>query len=145
MSCPQYILDELFPVKIFHNDYYLPFKLNANEKLYIGLYANANGDIQKVDLVMLDMVSNRCISSIKKHLSELGLIRVSHKYTPEDAKAFTIDNSHKGLVCEWCGRQCYTLHKHHYPILASSGGKQTVSICPNCHYTYHSIIKEEEE
>ena len=116
------------------------------KKLYLGLYDNANGDIQKVDLVMRDIVSTRCISLIKKHLSDLGLINnYIYEYTPENAREFTIENSHKGLVCEWCGKQCYILQKHHYPISASNCGQQTVNICPNCHYTYHKIIKENKD
>lgn len=144
MSCPDYLYNELFPIQIHHNDYYIPNKLTANEKFYLALYENAKGNIHKVDLVMSDMVSNKSIGNIKKHLSELGLITIMTKITPEDVKEFTIKNSNKGLICQWCGKQSFILHKHHYPILASNGGKDIVNICPNCHYTYHKVMGEME-
>lgn len=39
--------------------------------------------------------------------------------------------------CEWCGREDVPLIKHHHPVTQSKGGKDTVNICPNCHYRFH--------
>lgn len=143
MSCPKYLYDELFPVKIYQH--YLPYDLTTNEKLYLELYRNAGDDIRKVDLVMSDSLSYHCILHIKNHLNELGLIVVPEKLSSEDARAFAVENSHKGLKCDWCGMESYVLHEHHYPIPKCRGGKDTVHICPNCHSTYHAVCEEEEE
>lgn len=143
MNCLKYLYDELFPVKIYKHN--LPYKLTINERLYLGLYKNANGDIHKVDLVMSDYISHLSVLKIKSRLNELGLIKLSQKLSPEDAKEFAIAKAHSGLICEWCGRQSYVLHEHHYPIPKCDGGTETVSICPNCHYTYHQVCQEEDE
>lgn len=145
MSCPKYLYDELFPVKIYHHEHYAPHDLTSTEKLYLGLYENANGNIQKVDLVMADSLSYHGILNIKKHLNELGLIAIPTKLAPEEAKKFAIKNSHSGLICDWCGMNSYVLHEHHYPIPRCRGGQDTVHICPNCHYTYHTICSEEDD
>ena len=144
MSCPQYLYDELFPVKIYDDTHYAPHILTTNEKLYLALYDNAKGDIRKVHLVMEDILSPYGAHKIKMHLLDIGLIDGYRRITPEEAKSLTIINSHQGLICEWCGNESYVLHKHHYPILASDGGTDTVSICPNCHYAYHAIMGNEE-
>jgi hypothetical protein len=47
-------------------------------------------------------------------------------------------------ICEWCGIATCILHKHHYPILKSRGGTQTVNICPNCHNEFHNFDKKYE-
>lgn len=144
MGCPKYLYDELFPVKIYHNDHYLPHKLTSNEKLYLELYNNADGNIRKVDLIMSDSLSYLGISQIKNHLSALGLVSIPEKLATEEAKEFAINNSHKGFVCEWCGQQSYMLHEHHYPIPRCNGGTDTVHICPNCHSAYHDVCDEED-
>lgn len=41
------------------------------------------------------------------------------------------------LTCAWCGCKTTLLHKHHYPIPKRMGGKETVSICSNCHSEFH--------
>lgn len=43
-------------------------------------------------------------------------------------------------ACEWCGAIAVVMHDHHYPIKASRGGKEVVSICPSCHADYHALI-----
>lgn len=44
-------------------------------------------------------------------------------------------------ICEWCQCNSCILHKHHYPIPQSDGGKICVTICPNCHYEYHELLE----
>lgn len=145
MSCPKYLYDELFPVKIYHPEHYAPHDLTANEKLYFELYNKAEGDVRKVDLVMSDSHSYYGLKGIKNHLEELGLIKIPQKLSPEDAKDFVIAKSHTGLICDWCGRHSYVLHEHHYPIMKSDGGTDTVHICPNCHCTFHIVCSMEED
>jgi len=64
--------------------------------------------------------------------------------TSEEKRELLISKNLKGLgignnVCEWCKCKTITLHLHHYPILKSKGGADTVSICPNCHTEFHSF------
>ena len=145
MSCPEYLYDELFPVNIYHPEHYLPFDLTIHERLYLELYNNAEGDTRKVDLVMSDSLSYHGIQNIKNHLKELGLIKIPQKLSPEDAKEFVIAKSHTGLKCDWCGNYSYVLHEHHYPIMRSEGGTDTVHICPNCHCAFHIVCSVEED
>lgn len=100
-------------------------------------------------LVDLNYISKWCNCSkngfkfIITKLRRLGLINdtLFSFNNPEDAKKFTIKHSHKGFVCDWCGKESFLLHSHHYPIPANKGGKNIVNICPNCHYTYHKVKK----
>ena len=136
------LIDELFPIKLYRPEYY-PIKLTVSERVYLALYENANGDIDKVDTVMLEQVSKVTLNKIKSKLSESKLISLNNvKFTDyNDAKEFTIKNSHYGKICEWCGKESYILHRHHYPIPRNKGGTEIVNICPNCHYTFHKIIE----
>lgn len=135
---------EVYPIKIHYNDYYYPYKLSNNDKIYLELYRSAGCDTYKADLLMSDLVSTATIRTIKRGLISLGLVKRTDISNTEDAKEFTIKNSHVGLVCDWCGNTSYVLQKHHYPIPASKGGTDTVDICPNCHYTYHKVFGDEE-
>lgn len=61
--------------------------------------------------------------------------------TPDKNKILQ-DKDFEGLgygsqTCEWCKVRTAVLHKHHHPIAKSSGGEETVSICPNCHHEFH--------
>jgi len=42
--------------------------------------------------------------------------------------------------CSWCGCFTTTIHDHHFPILQSKGGTETVRICSNCHFEYHALF-----
>ncbi len=108
-----------------------------NEKIYLALIEQY-GKVQAKDLFLM-ICSKRTETSAYANLKSRGYITESW-LTPEEAKEQTIKKSHKGMVCEWCGQECYTLHEHHYPISAQKGGTETVKICPNCHYTFHSLV-----
>lgn len=95
---------------------------------------------EHADKMMLRIISNRTLRRLKNSLVERGKMPKPKEITPEEAKELTIQLSHKGNKCEWCGQECYTLHKHHYPIPAHKGGTETVNICPNCHQTFHSLM-----
>jgi phage replication O-like protein O len=45
-----------------------------------------------------------------------------------------------GKVCVWCQGTTIKLHKHHFPISRASGGEETISICPNCHVEFHTLV-----
>lgn len=136
------LYDEIFPIKVYHNDYYLPHKLTASQKMYLAIYENCH-DIKKTEILMRDQFSRNHVINIRKKLIELNLIETTEKFTdPEKAKEFCIKNSHKGFKCEWCGKESYMLHQHHYPVPSNKGGKNLVNICPNCHATFHNIMGE---
>ena len=115
-------------------------KLSMPEKFYLAVFQKC-GDISKTDIIMQTQISKTTLSHIKKHLAKLNLLDIK-EFDAVSGREFTIKNSHKGLKCEWCGNESYILQQHHYPIPRSKGGTNIVNICPNCHYTYHSLIKE---
>ena len=131
------LIDEVFPIKIYENDYY-PCKLSMSEKFYLAIFDKCRS-IDVTDIIMAETISKSTLARIKHKLQKECLIP-KYEFTSESAKQFTIKNSHIGKTCEWCGKECYVLHKHHYPIKASDGGTKTVLICPNCHATYHAIM-----
>ena len=45
-------------------------------------------------------------------------------------------------ACAWCDCFSAKMQQHHYPIAKADGGTDTVSICPNCHSSYHALIDE---
>ena len=98
-----------------------------------------NNDVNDTETIMSDIYSKNTILTIRKRLNDMGYIYAIS--SPEEAKRITISLKNTGKRCEWCGKRNYILHEHHYPIPKSKGGTETVLICPNCHSTYHSILK----
>jgi hypothetical protein len=52
----------------------------------------------------------------------------------------TKDLKNKGIgnkECSVCNIKTFYLHPHHYPILKSKGGTDTIDICPTCHAEFH--------
>lgn len=47
-----------------------------------------------------------------------------------------------GKKCNWCKGTTHILQQHHYPVPRKDGGDKVVSICPNCHYEFHYLIRE---
>lgn len=122
---------------------WLDKRLNINAKYYLSIYKQCFNNEEETDLIMLEVVSINTINSIKKMLEKYNLLK---KITnSEEAKNIVLKNKGQGKSCEWCGAKTYALQRHHYPIPKHKGGKETVLICPNCHYEYHSIIKDEED
>ncbi len=46
------------------------------------------------------------------------------------------DNSKEG--CLFCSN-IQDLHKHHYPIRKKDNGKDTIVLCKECHFKFHSL------
>lgn len=117
-------------------------KLTYDEKIYLSIYYSYEKNIkitdEKVDF------NQWKLSKVKKKLYKLNYLKKQIIH-PNIIKEKTIQLSYKGKKCDWCGNECYILQKHHYPILAKDGGKEIVNICPNCHYTYHSLLGEQYE
>ena len=119
-------------------------ELTINEKFYLAAYLVYDKSIPKADAYMQNIVTKTTLSKIRKHLIELDYLEYKDLSSTniQIAKRLTIENSHKGLICEWCNKESYILQEHHYPISRKNGGKNIVRICPNCHYTFHKIISE---
>jgi hypothetical protein len=67
------------------------------------------------------------------------LITVNHKKQYKERENFILNDN----CCQWCNIETIIIHKHHFPIPKSKGGIDTVNICPNCHYSFHSLTDEE--
>lgn len=112
--------------------------LNIYEIVYLSAYKQFGSE--DADAILKKVASIATYRRVKKHLISIGYIE---KKKPKDVFAIkekTIELSHKGNKCEWCGQECYTLHEHHFPIPKHKGGTETVRICPNCHYTFHALM-----
>ena len=120
---------------------WLDERLNINEKFYLAIYTQCEKNENKADRIMKQIASTTTICNSKKRLRELNLIEVITDY--EQAKSLVLQRKGKGVKCEWCGNTSFAIQEHHYPIPKHKGGKQTVKICPNCHYEYHAILKNE--
>lgn len=110
--------------------------LRFDEKVYLFYYYIFDKNIYNADTY--SKLKREQLKLIKKRLCELGYI-TKKVNNVELLKEKTILLSHSGYKCEWCGNECYILHKHHYPKSLQEGGKNIVNICPNCHYTFHSL------
>lgn len=116
--------------------------LSIAERFYIALFQQFSE--QKADELMLKNISISTLKALKAKLVLKKYISLTtYINSPEQAKDFVIQNSNSGKICEWCGKESYILHSHHYPIPKKLGGKEIVRICPNCHCTYHAIYKED--
>lgn len=124
-------------------------ELSINEKFYIAIIYNFHSDKYLLSKWMNEKTFSRpLLLRMKHHLRKIGLSDLLELVSPtrtsaEDAKEFTIKNSHKGYPCEWCGEESFLLHKHHFPVPRKDGGTEIVNICPNCHSTFHMVYKGE--
>ncbi|NLI61192.1 MAG: hypothetical protein GX375_07170 [Clostridiales bacterium] len=87
--------------------------------------------------------TNASERSIKRHIKWLrdnGYLE-SRKFKPEEIKELVL-NAEKCYKCEWCKKDTFMIHEHHYPIPKRQGGDKTVKLCPNCHSAYHKIELE---
>ena len=118
--------------------------LSLKEKLYLSVY-NWCLSHETTAQILSSVYSSGRIRCARSLLIKKGYIKKTEKVTAEAAKAWVIDHRFKGFKCEWCGQPCMVLQKHHFPVSRSRGGKKTVDICPNCHYTYHAVFKEDQD
>jgi len=109
-----------------------------------------SSDSGRVEYAM-SMIGNNSPRAIKKHFSKLvshGLLALV-ELTPQQAKSLICSKSPQmggdrsfSKTCEWCKGQTVILHEHHYPVHKADGGADVVSVCPNCHYEYHSLQRQ---
>lgn len=107
-----------------------------------------------IDLFLSDYPISRInaqqVSKMIKKLEKIGVLINTEKInTPEFISRKLKNKKLKGFgigekSCDWCKINTTTLHHHHYPILKSQGGKDTVSICANCHHEYHSLLNSKK-
>lgn len=94
--------------------------------------------------IIKELSYNRGLNNALSRLIKVGLI-TKHQLTPEEKMEILLlkrDYNNYGIgsnECEWCGCKTMVLHQHHYPIPKKNKGTETVNICPNCHYEYHSL------
>lgn len=119
---------------------WLDERLNLQEKFYLSIYKEIQNEIL-TDKLMLVNISKSTLLKVKKGLYKKQLLRKIT--TAKEAKEVVLSNKNKGIKCDWCGCKTNAIQKHHYPIPKSKGGIATVNICPNCHYEYHLIIKDD--
>ena len=113
----------------------------ARELIYLSM-VDIWGE-HEADFLCSQLFPEGSLKRSKRKLRSIGLLKRIEKHSAEELKALNIRLSHKGRTCEWCGRESYLLHAHHYPIPKHEGGTETVKICPNCHCTYHSLYKKQ--
>ena len=120
------------------------YRLSIAEKCYLGLIGQGFTEKEVDDFMKLGGIKSLSRLKGELYLKKLYTPDAKKYDTPEKAKKFTIENSNKGQICEWCKQECYILHNHHFPKSARQGGTKIVKICPNCHYTFHNVFKAEE-
>ena len=75
-----------------------------------------------------------------KSLKNKHILSVSGELSDEEAyKRLNIKNNTSKNGCLFCGYNNSFLDKHHYPIRSKDNGKQTISICSNCHREFHYL------
>ena len=82
---------------------------------------------------------------IKRRINKLINKGLLINNTNINIKEIVLKLKNTGSVCEWCGYKTQAIQYHHYPIPKSKGGTKTVKICPNCHYEYHQLVRENIE
>lgn len=121
---------------------WLDERLGLIDKYYLSIYRQCGNNEAETDKMMKQIASTSTICGIKYRLKALKFIKEITDY--EEAKNLVLKRKGQGNRCEWCGNKTYALQEHHFPIPKSKGGKETVLICPNCHYEYHAILKDKE-
>lgn len=125
------------PAKVWLDD-----RLSIMDKYYMSVYLQCDRIVYEADEMMKQIASKSTICASRKKLAELGLVALITD--PEYAKEVVLRRKHTGHSCAWCGGKTFALQEHHYPIPKHKGGTETVLICPNCHYEYHALLKDEE-
>lgn len=131
---------------------------NAAKLIYCEMTAHMDKDgevnLGKRDLAELTKYKSGSISKAIRKLIDRGYIK-SPSIEEIDFLKLMNKKSLRGLgkgkyICEWCEINTNVIDEHHYPVPKKDGGKETVNICPNCHYEYHRFegkyfINEDEE
>ena len=109
---------------------------------YLDIIINTNNSKQKKYFCINKLIKNKFVTKKdKQDIYEIkDLIINAHK------KQYNLkqNNCLNDNCCEWCNIQTMIIHKHHFPIMKSKGGINTVNICPNCHFSFHYLIDKEE-
>lgn len=125
-------------------------RVGASQKTVLHCLNHFEHD-EPAKLATIDQISqatrfdDRTVSRLLKSLIGLNLVALK-EVSPEEARDICRSKTSQRLdgcssACQWCLGSTVVLHNHHYPIPRARGGRQTVLICPNCHYEYHSLIR----
>lgn len=83
-------------------------------------------------------ISNK--KTIYKKIQKLKDLKLISFTKLSDKQVYDILNkSDSKDGCLFCGYNRCSLDKHHYPIRAKDGGKDTIKLCPNCHRRFHEL------
>ena len=119
-------------------------KFNTTRAVILS-YLAVNGPVEKNALQDNLALSKAEVHANTKALINEKAIRQVHQNPYEIKKIICKKQPQSGvgdMVCEWCKGETIYLHNHHFPILASHGGKETVAICPNCHMEFHYLHRK---
>lgn len=123
-------------------------RLHIISKCILSLYRQCE-DLNLVMHIICDdgTITKHTFNKYVSQLEELGLIKNFHLKSDNNltSKDLTIKLAGTGKKCEWCGNRNYVLESHHFPIPKCKGGKTTVNICPNCHATFHYLMRTFEK
>lgn len=129
------LIDE-YPIFIYPN---LAKEIGLNEAIIL-TYIETNGSSNISELSnKLNFFSISTIQRTLTNLEKQGLIEDISLSDPYEIKRKVISAEEDKNMCGWCKAKSITLHEHHFPIPRKDGGKETVKICPNCHYGYHYL------
>lgn len=137
-------------------------KMNITCNFYLPLCVVKDKKLTRLDQMLLSYFLNFCDeegaysvnirdlmnfygykdSSIRNSIRKLCQLKYISKDKYGDISKLLKSKNMSGLgfgnlVCEWCKVKTTVLNNHHYPILKSKGGTETISICSNCHNEFH--------
>jgi len=103
-----------------------------------------NGVLVVEDLASCSMFSTKQINNYMTKLINANLVS-KIEMTPYEIIEMIVIHTPKtsnhiktNRKCVICKNGSYAIQEHHFPIRKEHGGTETISVCPNCHYTYHA-------
>lgn len=108
----------------------------SHEAIVLQSILDSDGVMSNKELAAILGVSE---ASVAKYLKELRDLRVIKTNLSQEDILKELQKQTKPYVCDWCNMNVNLLEDHHYPIPARQGGKNLVSVCPNCHKMFHKL------
>lgn len=126
-------------------DYWMPRLTHVQFKIVMCFIAFPNKSLSCEFLRNKSGLSKSCISDVVPYLEATKIIM---RISLDEEEIIALLKGKKGQIfysdnivtCEWCNGSTTQLQKHHWPIPQSMGGEDTVNICANCHFEYHSLV-----
>jgi hypothetical protein len=116
------------------------YKLSSTEAILFEYLKNNTNGILNINKTIKDLPSifkkkdtlYRCYKSLAKKKA-INIYNLSYE---ECYNKLNIEKSSDG--CVFCSSK-NNLHNHHYPIKKSFGGTETIVLCSDCHFEFHSL------